>query len=111
MRGQKVTAQYVAGRDMNFGTVQNRGDLVAELEKLKVAFPQAANEGIIDAEVATDAEYQVTKAIQQAEKSEPDKGRILGHLDEAKALIAGVTVASGMVTALTQAAEMVHKLF
>jgi hypothetical protein len=34
MRGQRVTNQYNAGRDMNFGAVQTPVDLIAELEKL-----------------------------------------------------------------------------
>ena len=111
MRGQNVTNQYNAGRDINFGTVQNSVDLIAELEKLKGDFAQAKDNGIIIEETATDAEYQVTKAVQQIKKPEPDKKNILDHLNTAKALIENITVASGLVTALMGAIEAVHKLF
>src|SRR6266567_1463808 len=104
-RGQQVTNQYNAGRDMNFGAVQNPIDLIAELEKLKGEIAQAKEADIVSDETATDAEYQVTKAIQQAKKT------ILDHLNTAKALIEDVAAASGLVTALISAAEVVQKLF
>ena len=34
-RGQRVTYQYNAAGDINFGAVQNRMDLVGELGKLQ----------------------------------------------------------------------------
>ncbi len=110
-RGQQVTNQYNAGRDMNFGAVQNPIDLIAELEKLKGEIAQAKEADIVSDETATDAEYQVTKAIQQAKKPNPDKKTILDHLNTAKALIEDVAAASGLVTALISAAEVVQKLF
>src|SRR5256885_14943685 len=74
MRGQKVTGnQYVAGRDMNFGAVQSQADLITELEKLKGEFAKAVDQGILSEEAATDAQYQVTKAVQQAKKPDADK--------------------------------------
>jgi hypothetical protein len=76
-RGQRVTGnQYNAGRDMNFGAVQNALDLAAELEKLKGEFAKADEAGILSEEAATDAEYQVAKAAQQAKKDSPDKKTI-----------------------------------
>src|SRR5436309_11260466 len=111
-RGQKVTGnQYNAGRDMNFGTVQNPVDLAAELEKLKDEFSKAREAGILSEETATDAEYQVTKAVQQAKKADPDKKTILDHLNTAKAFIENITAVSGLVTALVGAIETVQKLF
>jgi hypothetical protein len=82
-RGQSVSNQYNAAGDINFG----------------------------DAEIATDAEYHITKAVQQAKKPEPDKKAILDHLATAKAAIEGVAAASGMITALVKAAEVVSKFF
>ena len=110
-RGQQVTNQYNAGRDMNFGAVQNRVDLVTELEHLKEQFTQARKVGMLREETATDAEYQVTKAIQQANKPEPEKKTILNHLNIAKALIEDIAAASGLLTALVSAVEVVQKLF
>ncbi len=110
-RGQQVTNQYNAGRDMNFGAVQTPIDLIAELEKLKHEFARAAEASIVSEDTAVDAEYQMTKAIQQAKKPEPDKKTIVDHLNTAKVLVEDIAAASGLVTALISAAEVVQKLF
>ncbi len=111
MRGQRVTNQYNAGRDMNFGAVQTPLDLIAELEKLNGQVVQAKEADVLSEETATDAQYQVTKAIQQAKKPDPDKKTIVDHLTTAKALLENITAASGLVTALVGAVEVVQKLF
>jgi len=110
-RNQQVTYQYNAAGDINFGAVQNKAEVVGELEKLQAELTKAIEAGVFDEETAIDAEYKVTKAVQQANKPEPDKKTVLDHLQEAKALIGGVAAAAGLVTALTQAAEMVQKFF
>jgi hypothetical protein len=111
MRGQRVTKQYNAGRDINFGAVQTPVDLIAELEKLNGQVVQAKDAGILNEETATDTQYQVTKAIQQARKPDPDKKTMVDHLTTAKALLDNITAASGLVTALVGAVEIVQKLF
>lgn len=111
MRGQRVTNQYNAGRDINFSNVQTSLDLVAELEKIREEFELAKGTTIVNEEIATDAEYQVTKAIQQAKKPEPDKKSILDHLNAAKTLVEGIAAAGGLVTAIVNAVEAVHKIF
>lgn len=112
MRGQKVSGnQYVAGRDMNFGAVQSQADLIGELEKLKGEFAKAADQGILSEEAATDAQYQVTKAVQQAKKPDADKKTIIDHLDTVKAIIGNVTAASGLVLSVANAIMAVQKLF
>jgi len=111
MRGQRVTNQYNAGRDMNFGAVQTPLDLIAELEKLNEQFTRAKEADVLSEETSTDAQYQVTKAIQQARKPDPDKKTIVDHLTTAKALLDNITAASGLVTALVGAVEVVQKLF
>ena len=73
MRGQRVTNQYNAGRDMNFGAVQTPEDLITVFERLNEQFTQAKEAGVLSEEMATDAQYQVTKAIQQAKKSDPTR--------------------------------------
>ena len=111
MRGQRVTDQYNAGRDMNFGAVQTPADLITVLEQLNEQFTQAREAGVLSEETATDAQYQVTKAAQQAKKSDPDKKTIVDHLTTAKTLIEGVTAASGLVSALVSAIHVVQPLF
>lgn len=111
MRGQQVTNQYNAGRDINFGAVQTPVDLIAELEKLNGQVVQARDAGLLTEETATDTQYQVTKAIQQAKKPEPSKKTLVDHLSTAKTLLDDVAAAGGLVTALTGAIESVQKLF
>jgi hypothetical protein len=53
---------------------------------------------------------KVKKAVQQAKKPEPDQKTIIEALSDAKTLIAGVSAAAGLLTALTQAIERVRKL-
>jgi hypothetical protein len=110
-RGQQVTYQYNAAGDINFGAVQNRMDLVGELGKLPREVTQARQAGVFDEGVATDAEYQLTKAVQEAKKPAPDKGTVLGHLTNAKTLVEGVAATGGIVTALTKAVELVQRFF
>jgi hypothetical protein len=110
-QGQYVTYQYNAAGDINFGAVQNRMDLVGELGKLQAEMTKAKQAGVFDEGVATDAEYQLTKAVQEAKKPAPDKGTVLGHLSSAKTLVEGVAAAGGLVTALTKAVELVQRFF
>jgi len=110
-RDQHVNTQYNAGRDINFGSVQTSADLVTELEKLKQQIAQATEKGDIPEDTATDAEYQVTKAIQQAKKPEPEKKTLLDHLTTTKASFDNIAAASGLVTALVGAIQVVQKLF
>ena len=49
MRGQKVIYQYNEAHNINFGNVQNRTDLIGELEKLKNEISKAGEAEIIDA--------------------------------------------------------------
>jgi hypothetical protein len=111
MRGQRVTNQYNAGRDINFGAIQTPVDLLAALEQFNEQVTQAQEAGVLSEEIATDAQYQVTKAIQQARKPTPDKKTIVDHLTTAKALLDNIAAASGLVTALVGAVEVVQKLF
>jgi hypothetical protein len=110
-RGQQVTYQYNAVGDINFGAVQNRMDVIGELGKLQREMTQARQAGVFEEEVATDAEYQLTKAVQEAKKPAPDKKTMLDHLSSAKTLVEGVSAAGGLVTALTKAVEVVQRFF
>lgn len=110
-RGQKVTYQYNAAGNINFGNVQNRVDLIGELEKLRDEISKAGETEVIDAEIVTDAQYQIQKAVDQAKKSEPSKKSILEHLDKAKEFVKGVVEAGGIVTGIVKAIELVRQLF
>jgi len=110
-RGQRVNTQYNAGHDIHFSAVQTSADLVTELEKLKQQIAQATESGILPEETATDADYQVTKALQQAKKPEPEKKTLLDHLTTTKALLDNIAAASGLVTVVVGAIQGVQKLF
>jgi len=105
-RGQHVMYQDNAAGNINFGAVQHRVDVVGELEKLQTELTVARQAGVLNEETATDATYQLTKAVQQAKQPEPEKKMLLTHLHSAKTLIEGVTAASGLVTAFVKAAEL-----
>ena len=72
-RGQQIDTVYNIAGNLNFGVVQNRQDLLVELEKLRADLSKAAEDPMIDAEVVLDAEHQVRKAIVQAKKPDADK--------------------------------------
>lgn len=110
-RGQQVQYQYNAAGNINFGAVQNKVEVVRELEKLQDELTKAFHADLFDEDTATDAEYQLKKAVQQAKKPETKQDSILEHLNEAKALISGVAGAAGLVTALVEAADKVRQFF
>lgn len=101
----------IAGRDLNFGSVQNKQELISQLEQLKEAFAKAGETQIISEETAIDAEAEVKKAIGQAKKPTPDKKSVVNYLTAAKSLIEGIAGAGGLVTSIVGAIEAVQKLF
>ena len=109
-QNQQVTTQYNA-ETINFGAVQTPQDLVTQLEKLKAEIAKAKAANVISEEEATDAEYQVTKAAQQAAKPEPDKNSIVANLNTAKEVVQSVAGAGGLVAALAGAVDTVARLF
>lgn len=58
-----------------------------------------------------DAQYQVTKAVQQAKKPDPDKKTLIDYLSAAKTLLSDITSVGELVPALAGAIQMVQKLF
>jgi len=110
-RGQQVQYQYNAAGNINFRAAQNPIEVVAELRKLQGEFAKAVEAGVFDEETATDVKYQIDKAVQKADKPDPEKKSVLEHLEGAKALIAGVAGAAGLITALVEAADKVRQLF
>lgn len=110
-RGQMVTYQYNANGNINFGAVQNRMELVTELEKLKAEFDRAVQQNVFDVETAIETDAKLKLIIAEVHKPEPDKQTLLERINTAKALIDGVTAAGGMVTSLASATELVQKFF
>lgn len=110
-QGQHVTTQYNAGRDINLGGKQTSEDITTLLEALKQQIVQAREQGILDEDASTDAEYRIIKAQQQAKKPKPDKKSILDYLKSAQKVVEGVASAGGLVAAIVQVVETAQKVF
>ncbi len=110
-RNQQVNYQYNAAGDINFGAVQNQIALVHQLEALKAELRKAGDAQVIDGEIVDDAEYQLTKAISQAKKPEPDKKTLVEHLSTAKTFLETTAAAVALVGDIGAAIDAVQKLF
>ena len=62
-RNQRVTYQYNAAGDINFGTVENSLEFLGELKKLQRELGIALEQEVLSEDVATDAEYHMKKAV------------------------------------------------
>ncbi len=109
-RNQKVEYQYNAAGNINFGSIRDAEGLLSELRKLRSEFDKAIEAGMFDKKVATDVTYKIDKALLEAEEPKPNKKTIEEYLKEAKTLIEGITAATGLVVALTQAVDLVRRL-
>ena len=116
-QGQNVGYQQNAGGDINLNNVQtslnnihNQAQLIQELEKLKSELSKFAKAQIVDEESFTDADYQMTKAIQKMKQPSPDKKGIIGHLNNAKSFLEGVTSIGAIVKAIDQISQLTVSL-
>ena len=112
-RGQQVVNQVNAESIgvVNFGAVQNKAELAAELRKLLSKITKSTQAGIIKEDVAVDVESHIKKAVIEIEKPEPKKKSVLDHIEGAKSLLDGIASATGLVTALIQAAKIASGIF
>jgi len=110
-RNQTVEYQYNAARDINLEAVTNRTELTTELNKLRHEVKNAVEAKVIDDEIATDIDYKLAKTIQQSRKPQPDKKSMVENINDAIALLGGISSAVGLVTAFVRAAELIHKFF
>lgn len=110
-RGQKVTYQYNAYGNINFGAVENTAGLVEELKKLQAELKEATKKEAVTGDTAVDAQYNLDKAVLEAQKPAPDKKKLGDYLTTAKAALEGIAAVGGLVAALVKAAELVRTLF
>ena len=110
-RGQQVNYQYNAAGNINIQAVQDKDQLVAELEKLIAEIGRAKDLQAVNHEVAIEAEYHILQANEEAKKQKPNKSSFLEHIGKAKGLLEDVAAATGLVTALLQASEIARKIF
>jgi hypothetical protein len=111
--GQQVNNQVNAESIgvVNFGAVQSKMELASELRKLLSALQKETKAGKIDKKISSKAETHINKAVSEAEKPEPKKQTMLDHIEGAKGLLDGISSATGLVTALIQAAKIAGSLF
>jgi len=109
-RNQKVGYQYNAAGNINFSTVQSNENLLSELKKLRAEFAKAIEMGVFEKDVAVDVSYKLDKALLAADEQKLDKSKVEEYLNDVKTLIEGITVATGLVTALSQAIGLVRSL-
>lgn len=111
-RNQKVTYQYNAYYgNINFGAVENTVGLVEELRKLQEELQEATKKEAVIGEPAVDAQYNLDKAVIEAEKLQPDKKKLIHYLTTAKSAIEGIAAVGNLVVALTKAVELVSKFY
>ncbi|MCC6500196.1 MAG: hypothetical protein IT313_08020 [Anaerolineales bacterium] len=110
-RNQTVGYQYNAAGNINFDSVRDRVELIAELEKLKLELTQAVRAKAISDEIATKAELKLTKAIQLAQEPEPNKKTIMKYINEAKTVLSDISSVAGLVMALIKVGELVSRFF
>jgi len=106
-RGQEVQYQYNA-ETINFGSAQNTQDVVEQLKGLQQELARAIEQKALVGDAALDAEYEMKKALSQAEKPAPDKTSLLAHLNQASGLVAGI---SGLAEAFSKAVTVVGQFF
>lgn len=103
--------QYNIKGDYNPAAAQNRATAIEELQKLIDELNRARAEDALPTKVAVNARQSVENALVEAEDPQPDKRTILDHLAKANEVIATAAAATGLVTAISQAIQMVQKLF
>ncbi|MEO1352022.1 MAG: hypothetical protein AAFW84_25010 [Cyanobacteria bacterium J06635_15] len=105
-REQQVYSQNNAARDIyiegntSIGKVQDTGEFIRELQKLKSQLFKAGEAQIIDAELVTDVDYALASAIQEAKKPAPEKDSVLKPMEKAKNLLSKASGATEFVTAI-----------
>ena len=110
-RNQEVGYQFNAAGNINFGKVHNSLDLILELEKLQDELNKAIALKVFDNDKANEVAEQLKESLKHAQKSPPNKRKILEHLIELKSIIENVAAAAGIVTAIIKAIELVEKYF
>lgn len=110
-RNQKVTYQYNAAGNINFGRVKNTMELSNELNKLSAELDKAIESGAISRKIGMEAKYKLEKANIEIDETHPDKKSILQYLNEAKVLLQGITAATGLVKGILEAVKLAKVLF
>jgi AbiTii len=105
-REQQVYSQNNAARDIyiegntSIVNVQDTGEFIREVQKLKNQLFKAGEAQIIDTELVTDVDYELASAIQEARKPDPSKESVLKPMEKAKDLLSKASGATEFCTAI-----------
>ena len=110
-RGQQVHYQYNAAGNISIGSAKDKDSLAGELEKLRHEVEQARHCGVVDADVAVEADYHLLQAMKEARKDQPSKKTFLDHVETAKGLLENVTAVGGLVGALVKSIDVAKSIF
>ena len=108
-RGQHVNYQYNSAGNINIGSVQDRADLVSQLDLLKQEIAKAHEGSVISELTESRAKMPILEAIEEAKKPKPDKSSLLTYLGDTKDCLKGIAALGGIVEAVTKAYEWVEK--
>jgi len=103
------STQTITARDINFGTVNNQAEFISELKKLQQELDSAIKKNVFPDDIKFDVGNRITKAVKQAEKSEP-KG-ILKHLGKLGGLVSGVNAAMELLKSINDAKDKAIEIF
>lgn len=106
-RGQKVKYQYNTAGNINFGAINSTDELISQLNLIKQEVVKACEAEIINELTESKTKTQLLEAIEEAQKTPPDKTSLLNYLEKAKKCVEGVTELSGLVDAVSKACEWV----
>ncbi len=106
-QGQTVQNQYIA-ETINFGQATTPDTYLKLLRALQAELDKVIQSNELENDKAIDVEYHLKKAVDYAEKPDPDKKSIIEHLTSAKDFVSNV---GGLALALNGAIAAVGALF
>lgn len=110
-RGQHVQYQYNDAKGLNWELKDNR-ELASLLEHLQGEVDRAGSLGALSEEQATDAAYQLKKAVMAGKRAELGSGpTVIEHLRNAKTVVEGVSAMGALAAAIEKAVSAATKVF
>lgn len=107
-RGQQVNYQYNAAGDINIHQVQDRNDLIKEIEKLRQEIGRAKDGNAIPSDTATEADYHILQAKKEVQKATPNEHSFQNHITNAVILLKDIATVAGLVSALNDLMQLVQ---
>jgi hypothetical protein len=110
-RKQKVGTQFNVSGNINFNSVQGSVELINQIERIKSEVTLAGESKSIDADLVTETNYHLQKAVNQALKAEPNKPALLENLKKAEGGLKDIVAVGGIATAIMKLTDLVQNFF